>query len=81
MRAWLEALVRTTLSTRRRLASEGKSHLSQAELAEALPTSVEGMVAYVGFPWVSPNNGFALGCIALLAIIATLLIVLVVRLF
>lgn len=80
VRAWLEALMQTTLSARKMVASEGKSHLSEAEVAGALPTSVEGMIAYVGFPWVPPNNRFAFGCLALLATIATLLIVLVIRL-
>lgn len=80
MQAWLEALVQTTLSARRLVASEGKAHLSEAEIAGVLPTSVEGMIAYIGFPWVPPNTRFALGCLALLATIATLLIVLVVRL-
>ncbi len=81
VRAWLEALVQTTLSARRMVASEGKLHLSEAEVAGALPTSVEGMIAYVGFPWIPPNNKFAFGCLALLATIATLLTVLVIRLF
>jgi hypothetical protein len=80
VRAWLEALVRTTLTTRTRLASEGKVCLSEAESAGALPTSVEGMIAYVGFPWIPPNNRFALGCLALLALIAILLTLLLIRL-
>lgn len=80
VRAWLEALVQTTLSARRMAASQGASHLSRAETEQALPTSVEGMIAYIGFPWTPPNNRFELGCLAFLATIAALLTVLLVRL-
>jgi hypothetical protein len=81
VQGWLEALVQLTLDTRRRVAAERGVSLSRAEEAGAMPTSVEGMIAYVGFPWVPPSNWFMPGCLLLLGAISALLIIIAFRLF
>ncbi len=77
---WLQALARTTLEARTQLAQGGSAILSYAEEEGALPTSLEGLLAYIGFPWVAPRAWFVPGCLLLLALIAVLLALILVKL-
>lgn len=79
--SWLRALAQTTLEARYEVARNGRTILSRAEDEKALPTNVEGLLAYIGFPWVAPRNWFIPGCLLLLALIAGLLLLIVVKLF
>ena len=71
--SWLQALAQTTLQARNRVAQNGRAILSCAEEESALPTTVEGLLAYIGFPWVAPRDWFIPSCLLLLALIAVLL--------
>lgn len=75
---WLRSHAQAVLEARRRHAQKGRTILSRAEEEGHLPTSTEGLLAYIGFPWTSGPNWFFPGCLLLLAIIAALLAVLVV---
>lgn len=77
---WLQALGRTTLEARDRVARTGMAVLSRAEEESALPDTIEGLLAYVGFPWVAPRDWFPAGCLLLLALIAGLLLLILVKL-
>jgi hypothetical protein len=76
---WLQALAQTTLEARNRVAQNGRAILSRAEEDGALPTRVEGLLAYIGFPWVAPRNWFVPSCLLLLALIAILLVAILVK--
>ena len=76
---WLKALAQSTLESRNRVARKGWAILSCAEEERALPTSVEGLLAYIGFPWVAPGDWFVPGCLLLLALIAVLLVLILVK--
>lgn len=71
--SWLQSLAESTLEARKRVAQNGRAILSEAEERGALPTTVEGLIAYIGLPWVAPRNWFVPGCLLLLATIAMLL--------
>jgi hypothetical protein len=77
---WLQALAETTLEARDRVAQNGRAILSRAEEEKALATSVEGLLAYIGFPWVAPHDWFIPACLLLLALIAALLLLILVKL-
>ena len=77
--SWLQALARTTLEARIRVAEGGRVILSRAEEEGALPDTLEGLLAYNGFPWVAPRDWFVPSCLLLLAIIAALLTFLAVK--
>jgi hypothetical protein len=47
--AWLRAHAATVLDARRAKAERGKATLSRSEERGLLPTSIEGLIAYVGF--------------------------------
>ena len=46
---WLRAYAAAVLDARRTKAEKGKATLSRSEERGQLPTSVEGLIAYVGF--------------------------------
>lgn len=71
--SWLLSLAETALEARRRVAQSGRAILSEAEENGTLPVSIEGLIAYIGLPWVAPRNWFVPGCLALFAAIALLL--------
>jgi hypothetical protein len=77
---WLQALAQTTLEARSRVAGNGRAVLSRAEEEGSLPSSVEGLLAYIGFRWVSPRDWFVPGCLLLLGLIAVLLVLILVKL-
>jgi hypothetical protein len=77
---WLQALATTTLETRNQVARNGRAILSRAEEAGALPRTVEGLLAYVGFPLVAPRDWVVPGCLLLLALIVVLLVLILVKL-
>lgn len=77
---WLQALGRTTLEARHRVAREGKAVLTGAEEEGVLPETAEGLIAYIGLPWVRPRDRFVPGCLLLLALIAALLLLILVKL-
>lgn len=79
--SWLMSLAETALEARRRVARNGRAILSEAEEAGALPTTIEGLIAYVGLPWIAPRDRFIPGCLALLAAIALMLGVILIKLF
>ncbi len=76
---WLQALAQTTLQARNRVAQNGRAILSRAEEEGALPDTVEGLVAYISFPWVAPRDWLIPSCLLLLASIAALLIYLLIK--
>jgi hypothetical protein len=80
VRGWLQALAQTTLEARNRVAENGRAVLSQAEEERALPTTTEGLLAYIGFPWVAPQDWFIPGCLLLLAVIVGLLVLILIKL-
>lgn len=49
VRGWLRAQAAAVLDVRRSRAREGKATLSRSEEQGLLPTSVEGLIAYIGF--------------------------------
>lgn len=73
---WLRSLTQTTLNARVRFAQNGRVVLGGYEEVGALPTTIEGLIAYIGFPLTSPRNWLAPGCLLLLAINATLCVAL-----
>ena len=77
----LRSHARDVLQARQRQAQEGRAILSRAEEEGQLPTSVEGLVAYIGFPWTKGPDRFFPGCLLLLAIIVVLLAVIVLESF
>lgn len=77
---WLRTLAHVTLDARRRVAGSGRAWLSRAEEETALPTSVEGMLAYIGFRWVAPRDWFVPSCLTLLALLVLLLALILVKL-
>lgn len=77
---WVQALAQTTLDARNRVAQNGRAVLSRAEEENALPVTIEGLLAYIGFPWVAPRDWFVPGCLILLALIAGLLVLILVKL-
>lgn len=79
--SWLESLAETTLEARKRVAQNGRAILSEAEEQGALPATTEGLIAYIGLPWVAPRDWFMPGCLALLATIALLLAAVLIKLF
>lgn len=79
--SWLVSLAETALEARRRVAQNGRAILSEAEEAGALPTTVEGLIAYIGLPWTAPRDWFVPGCLALLAAIALMLAAILIKLF
>lgn len=72
----LTSLAQTTVDARVRIAQKGKVVLSGYEQDGALPTTIEGLIAYIGFPWTSPRNWLAPGCLLLLVLNAGLCIAL-----
>ena len=76
---WLRALGQTTLDARRRVAENGETVLSAAEEQGALPDTLEGLLAYIGFPWVTPRDWMMTGCFVALIAIAVLLVVVIVK--
>lgn len=70
---WLRSHAQAVLAARQRHAQQGRTILSRAEEEGHLPASIEGLLAYIGFPWTSGPNWFFPGCLLLLAIIAALL--------
>ena len=46
---WLTAAASTVLAARRERAQRGRAVLSPSEQKGALPTSLEGLLAYIGF--------------------------------
>lgn len=78
---WLTALAQSTIDARVRVAQKGRIILSGYEEAGIVPTTVEGLIAYIGFPWTGPRNWFAPGCLFLLALNATLCIALMRHVF
>ena len=78
--SWLQALAQNTLEARRRAAKKGKTILSRAEQVDALPKSVEGLLAYIGFPWLATRDWFAPGCLLLSALIAVVLVLVLAQL-
>ncbi|HEX8193358.1 MAG TPA: hypothetical protein VF552_10710 [Allosphingosinicella sp.] len=78
--SWLQALAQATLETRRRVAGTGRVWLSRAEEEGALPLSVEGMLAYIGLPWVAPRNWLVPSCLILLTLVALLLALILAKL-
>ena len=79
--SWLTSLAETALQARRKVAQNGRAILSEAEEAGALPTTTEGLIAYIGLPWIAPRDWFIPGCLALLTTIAVLLAALLIKLF
>lgn len=77
---WLRALAEARLKARSRAAEDGRAILGRAEEEEALPDSVEGLLAYVGFEPDAPRSWIVPGSLLLLALIALLLVVIVVQL-
>jgi hypothetical protein len=77
---WLQALAQTTLEARRRVAGNGRVWLSRAEEEATLPTSVEGMLAYIGLPLVAPRDWLVPSCLILSALLALLLALILVKL-
>lgn len=73
---WLTSLAQNTVDARARVAQNGRVVLSGYEEEGALPTTIEGLIAYIGFPWTSPRNWLAPGCLLLLAVNAALCIAL-----
>jgi hypothetical protein len=49
VRGWLLASAKALLDVRRAKAARGKTVLARAEERRQLPTSVEGLIAYLGF--------------------------------
>ncbi len=74
VRLWLQALALTTLEARKRVASQKRAHLSSAEVEALLPTSIEGLIAYIGFPWTPPRSWFVPGCLVLLLLVIALVL-------
>ncbi len=71
----LRSQAQAVLEARRRHAEQGRTILSRAEEEGHLPSSIEGLLAYIGFPWTAGPNWFFPGCLLLLAVIAALLAV------
>lgn len=78
--AWLQSLAHRTLEWRVEAAGKGRAILSPAEEQGILPGTVEGLVAYIGFRWVSSNDWFATGCLLLMLVITGLLVAILVKL-
>lgn len=78
--SWLQSLAETALEARKRVAQSGRAILSDAEKQGVLPATTEGLIAYIGLPWVAPRNWFLTGCLALLATIALLLAAVLIKL-
>ncbi len=78
---WLRAHAQVLLESRSRQAERGQAILSRAEREGDLPESVEGLLAYIGFPKPSGPSWFFPGCLLLLGTIAALLAVLVAKSF
>lgn len=76
---WLRALAQVTLEARNRVAQNGKAILSQAEEQGALPTTLEGLLAYIGFTWVAPRDWFMPSCLWLLITVAVLLVIILIN--
>lgn len=49
LNAWLTATAQHLLSTRTERARKGKAELGALEARGVLPTSIEGLIAYIGF--------------------------------
>ena len=77
---WLQALAEVTLEARNKVARNGRAILSRAEEEAALPSTIEGLLAYIGFPWVAPRDWFMPGCLLLLGAIAVLLVLVLIKL-
>ncbi|QQV76555.1 hypothetical protein H5J25_14015 [Sphingomonas aliaeris] len=78
---WLMSLAETALEARKRVAQDGRAILSAAEEAGSLPTTVDGLIAYIGLPWTAPRDWFVPGCLALLAATALLLAAILIKAF
>ncbi len=78
---WMQALAQVTLEARDRESRRGWAVLSRAEEEGALPTTLEGLLAYAGLPWPAGRDWFAPGCLLLLTIIAALLGLVLIKLF
>jgi hypothetical protein len=76
----LTSLAQTTVDARGRIAQKGGVVLSGYEQHGALSTTIEGLIAYIGFPWTSPRNWLAPGCLLLLVLNAVLCIALLLKL-
>ncbi|MFB0874615.1 MULTISPECIES: hypothetical protein [unclassified Sphingobium] len=74
---WLTFLAQSIVDARVRVAQKGRVVLSTYEEAGLIPTTVEGLIAYIGFPWTGPRNWFAPGCLLLLALNAALCFILI----
>jgi hypothetical protein len=78
---WLNSLAQSIVDARVRVAQKGRVVLSEYEEAGVIPTTVEGLIAYIGFPWTGPRNWFAPGCLLLLALNAVLCVTLLRHIF
>ena len=78
---WLQSLAETTLDARKRAAQTRRVMLSAEEEQGVLPTTIEGLIGYIGLPWVAPRSWFMTGCTSLLAVIMVLLVIVLVRTF
>jgi hypothetical protein len=63
------------------LLKNGGSALSQYEVYGELPKTVEGLIAYIGFPWIARRNWLAPGCLILFVLNAVLCTGLLLKLF
>lgn len=75
----LTYLAQITVEARVRVAQSGRVVLSGYEEDGALPTTIEGLIAYIGFPWTSPRNWLAPGCLLLLVLNAALCVILLLK--
>lgn len=78
---WLTYLAYSIVDARVRVAQKGRVVLSGYEEAGVIPTTVEGLIAYIGFPWTGPRNWFAPGCLLLLALNAALCVAVIRHIF
>ncbi len=79
--SWLMSLAEAALEAHKRAAQNGRAILSEAEEAGSLPTTVEGLIVYIGLPWTSPRDWFLPGCLAFLAAITLLLAAILIKAF
>jgi hypothetical protein len=77
---WLHALAVATLEARSRAAATGRVFLSEAEEQGALPATVEGLLAYTACPRIPGRDWLPIGCTLLLAVIAVLLMLILLKL-
>lgn len=74
--SWLQSYARFLFETRQYKAAERRIALSSAEQDGVLPSSIEGLVAYIGFETEPEQDWVRAGCMALLLVLILLAIVL-----